>query len=331
MWDTGQQEWDQIRSWSQNVANFSLPAMEEMFNWAAEQKANYDKYVVPAVQSMFSDAETYASKEEEMRQRGQAIQDVKAATEAQREAQLRKLEGFGIDPSETRYQALDKQAGVASAAAEALAANQAGERTKQIGRDLRAQAVQAGQNMGAQGLQAAQLGTSIGGNTLNSVAGASAMGSQIAQGALPYMQNAQMANNQAAGIVNTDYQNELGYTQAYNAAEQQDFNNMAGAAFGVATLPWGGIGKKVMGAADGGPVAAPGGPTSDAGAIAISDGEYVIPADVVRKMGTNYFDKMIEKETGRPPPTQKQAIPLDPNSAQYQPQEMARPMAGVIK
>jgi formylmethanofuran dehydrogenase subunit C len=82
--------------------------------------------------------------------------------------------------------------------------------------------------------------------------------------------------------------------------------------------------------ADGGPVLAPGGPTDDAGAVAISDGEYVIPADVVRKLGTNHFDKLIEKETGRPPPSTKQAIPI-PTDIEQPAQAMPQQMGGIIQ
>jgi hypothetical protein len=303
--------------------------MESMFGWAQEQKDRYEQLTVPAMESLFSEAETYASKGEEDRQRAAAVQDVKAATQAQREAQLRKLESYGIDPSETRYQALDKQAGIAEAAASALAANQAGERTKQIGRDLRGQAIQAGANLGQQAVQATQVGSGTGAQALSTATGATAAGSRIAQGAIPYATGAYSGYDLGAGIVDTSYGRELQQTEINNAAQAQNFNQAMSVGQSIGQMPF---------VAEGGPVLAPGGPTDDAGAVAISDGEYVIPADVVRKLGTNHFDKMIEKETGRPPPSQKQAIPIDPNSsppAAMAWEEMAPPQvvapAGVIR
>lgn len=47
--------------------------------------------------------------------------------------------------------------------------------------------------------------------------------------------------------------------------------------------------------ADGGPVDGPGTGTSDSIPARLSDGEYVIPADVVRAKGTQFFDKLLDK------------------------------------
>ena len=123
--------------------------------------------------------------------------------------------------------------------------------------------------------------------------------------------------NTAAGIVDTSYGRDLNYAEDQRAAEA-GMGGIGGIIGGVAGSMVPGIGtalgnwagKKIEGGADGGPVTAPGGPASDGGALKISDGEYIIPADVVQKMGTNHFDKLIEKETGRPPPSTKQAIPV---------------------
>lgn len=47
--------------------------------------------------------------------------------------------------------------------------------------------------------------------------------------------------------------------------------------------------------ADGGKVGGPGGPRDDRVPAMLSNGEYVIPAHIVRKLGTDYFDAMLEK------------------------------------
>lgn len=322
MWDSGQQEMAKIGEYAQDFMGMTLPAAEEMFNWAATQRDRFNEYVMPQMQSLFTEAETYASKGEEDRQRGMAIQDVKAATEAQREAQLRKLEGYGVDVSDTRYQALDKQGAIAEGALSALAANQAGERTKQIGRDLRAQAIDVGtgflQDAQASGVNAANIGgmgSNVGTATANT-------GIALQQGALPYMGGAGGATSGAAGIVDTGYGRELDYAEDQRAAEggMGGIGDLAG--LGMSFIPGVGPAMSAMSAADGGVISvlpkyatggevqAPGDGNDDAGAIRISDGEYVIPADVVMKVGSNHFDKLIEKETGRPPPSMKMALPV---------------------
>ena len=319
MWDSGQQEWGNIQQWAQSTMGMALPAMEDAFDWAREQRDNFNTYVMPQMESLFSEAETYASQAEQDRQRGAAIQDVGTAMEAQREASQRKLSSYGADPTVVAAQAMDRKAGVQQAAVQALAANQAGERTKQIGRQMRGEAIGLGTQFLQDANQSAQVGSQIGNQALSTASNANLAGSQMAQGAIPYMQGAAASNAQGAGIVDTSYGREIDYAQDQRAAESADAagwqglvsggmqmagNYMTGGAYGALT------GTGLPKAAEGGEVQAPGGPTSDSGAIAISDGEYVVPADVVRKLGTNHFDKMIEKETGRPPPVTKQALPI---------------------
>lgn len=302
MHDIGMQEWGKLQDWSQQYMGQAMPAMEDTFQWAAEQRERFNEYVMPQMESLFKEAETYASQAEQDRQRGAAIQDVKSATEAQRASQLRKLEGYGVDPSDTRYAALDKQAGVAEAAMSALAANQAGERTKEIGRGLRADAINVGTGFLQDANQNVQIAGNLGQGALGAAAGATATGANVGNAAGQYWGMAQNQNADAAGIIDTSYGRELDYAADSRAASAQDFSQMM--AVGNAA------GGMIPGMAEGGPINAPGGPTDDLGAIQISDGEYVIPADVVMKLGTNHFDKMIEKEVGRPPPSVKQAIPV---------------------
>lgn len=326
MWATGKQEWGKLQDWSQSVMGASLPAMEESFQWARDQRDRYEQYVVPQMQSLFSEAELYASKGEEDRQRGAAIQDVKSASEATRAAHERKLKGYGIDPSDLRHQSLDAQAGVAEAAMSAFAANQAGERTKQVGRDLRNQAINVGSTFLNDASAANAMGANVGTGALGTASNAAVSGSQASQGAMPYMGGAMSGVDLGAGIVDTSYGRQLDKNAADNAAAAQNFDEAVAIGKGVGHL---------AAVAEGGAIAGPGGPTDDAGAVAISDGEYVIPADVVRKMGTNHFDKMIEKETGRAPPGTKQAIPLDPNDGALRPPAAGTPMgmahAGVLR
>ena len=259
MWETGQEEWGRLQEWSQSYMGAALPAMEEAFGWAAEQRDRFDEYVIPQMQSLFSEAETYASKEEEMRQRASAVQDVKSATEAQREAQLRRLESYGIDPSETRYQALDKQAAVAEGAAAALAANQAGERTKEIGRTLGSEAIDVGSRFLDDANINTQLGSQVGGQALSGASTATAAGTAAAQGAIPYAAGSRQALDTGAGIVDTSYGRQIDYADARNRASQQDFNMYSG--IGAGLMAWNPIGKHFTPTgskgAEGGPVSAP--------------------------------------------------------------------------
>lgn len=53
--------------------------------------------------------------------------------------------------------------------------------------------------------------------------------------------------------------------------------------------------KKKKGYQGGGEVMGPGGPTDDVVPANLSNGEYVIPADVVHLLGTAFFDKIVQQ------------------------------------
>lgn len=328
IYQSGQQEWDQIRNWGQGFMSQVMPAMEDMFSWANEAKQRYENLTMPQIESLFKEADTYASKAEEDRQRAAAVQDVSNAMEAQRAAHERRLRTYGaLDPSEKADKALDRQGGISQAAASALAANQAGERTKEVARNLRGQAIGVGQGFAQQYAQGTQQAAGLGAGGIGTYAGAAQTGMGLQGMALPFMQGAYQGYDLGAGIVDTAYGRELQRTELNNAAQAQNFSQ-------AMAIGQGG-GNMIPMAAEGGPVLGPGGPFDDAGAIAISDGEYVVPADVVRKLGTNYFDKMIEKETGRPPPSVKEAIPIAQRqraaAPQAQPSLPSQPNAGVLR
>lgn len=327
IYESGLQEWNQIRSWGQGFMEQVMPAMEDMFSWAHEAQQRYENLTMPQIKSLFAEADQYASKEQEMADRAKAQQDVGNAVEAQKAAHARKLRAWGSDPSELADSSLDRQGGISQAAAQALAGNQAGERTKEVGRQLRNQAIGVGQTFGQQYQTGIQQASGLGAQGIGTYAGAAQTGIGLRGQALPFMQGAYQGYDLGAGIVDTAYGRELQRTELNNAAQAQNFSQ----AMAIGNS----VGNMIPMAAEGGPVLGPGGPFDDAGAIAISDGEYVVPADVVRKLGTNYFDKMIEKETGRPPPSVKEAIPI----AQQKQAAMAQspmslppqPNAGVLR
>lgn len=59
-------------------------------------------------------------------------------------------------------------------------------------------------------------------------------------------------------------------------------------------VPPRGVGATGLGFADGGPIVGPGGPRDDNLLIAASNGEVIVPADVVRAKGTEFFEKLKE-------------------------------------
>jgi hypothetical protein len=110
----------------------------------------------------------------------------------------------------------------------------------------------------------------------------------VNQGAMipsQYYGNAVNANNAAAGNLNMGFQNQFANYQA-QSMQSAAILNAAGAYYGRAD---GGNMRS------GGAVRGPGTGISDSIPAMLSNGEYVIPKDVVERKGVEFFDKLLEK------------------------------------
>jgi len=96
-----------------------------------------------------------------------------------------------------------------------------------------------------------------------------------------------------ANAMGSQYNAELG---GYNA-KQEGMSSLlgAGATVAAAFMADGGEVGIPTGYEGGGQVSGPGGPKDDAIPAQLSDGEYVIPADVMKRKGTEFFDKLVNK------------------------------------
>lgn len=147
---------------------------------------------------------------------GQAVGDISMSTEAARESELRRLESYGIDPSQTRSAALDSRIQAQNAVAKAAAANQARQGVEQEGLQYGANAVQIGN-------QSAQLGGQMSGAAAQQGGMAAAI---AAQPGAQYLQGLGNLGNYQQGI-----------TQLQQAAGQTGYNMAQGAGqFGMTGL-----------------------------------------------------------------------------------------------
>lgn len=281
------------------VLDVQLPAMEDQFANAREDRERYETQFRPLEDQFIQDAQEYASPERMAEERGKAIATVGQQFDATRRNALQRLESYGVDPSQTRNAALDLGVRVAEASAKAGAATAAGNRVEDVGRALRSDAVNLGRGSlsnvaSSYGQSVAAGGAAVGG--ANQTTGTSSSALQGAQG---YFSGALSGYGQSANITNMGFQNEMA---GWNAKQQQQ----AGLLQGV-----GSIAGMAMGIADGGHIQTQALPFDDDGHVdtglgdgsgiddtvpaRISDGEYVIPADVVRQKGVEFFDKLVER------------------------------------
>ena len=161
--------------------------VNQMVGDSKQQSANaqtlFDQYqqnTLPMMQNFSQQAQGWNSPARATQQAGAAMADVSNQMNAQREASLQQLEGFGVDPSQTRYAALDLGTRVQQAAATAATGTQSREQTEQQGLALEGQAINMGQGLpnqststyggaassGSSGVNAANTSMSTGANIM---------------------------------------------------------------------------------------------------------------------------------------------------------------------
>lgn len=294
------------------VLAVQLPAMRDQFENARSDRQRWETMFKPLEDQFVQEAKDYDSPERREQQRGMAIADVNTQFDAARRNSLSRLESYGVDPSQTRNAALDIGVRTQQAAAQAGAATRSDLGVEERGRALRGQAIQLGRGVvggvGAQYAGAVGAGAAgVGGSATTTGAGIGAL-----QSGLPFSSQALQGYGQGANILSQGYGNEL---TGWDMQQQQLAGNLQAIGTGVGMA----AGIKDGGYIDGGraidpnviegqfedvtdKVEGPGTGTSDEIPALLSNGEYVIPADVVRAKGEEFFDRLLEQYHDGPAP-----------------------------
>lgn len=316
---------------SEKAADYSFQLGKEQLAWAKEQYANdsqivervvnaalerqqlndeaalsdrerYEKRFQPLEDQLIRDAKDFASPERQELEAGRAAATVAENFDAQRRAAAQNLEAYGVDPTSTRFAALDMGSRVAQAAAQAGASNQARTQTEMMGRAMRSEAINVGR--GYPGQIAGTYGTALqsgaaGANTAlaGTASGASTMGTGT-----QWTGMGMSGLGQAGNLMNMGYNNQLNAAQ-FNAQQSSGIGALLGAGLGAIGQA-GGLaaffedGGAVPDVTSGGNVPMEASPSRGA---AIDDvdaklnaGEFVVPKDVVSWKGEEFFQKLIE-------------------------------------
>lgn len=298
------------------VLEVQLPAMRDQFENARADRSRWEDIFRPMEDEFARYAQEYDTPERREQERAKAISDVSTQFDASRQNALQRLESYGVDPSQTRNSAMDIGVRTAQAAASVGAATGADRYIEQRGEALRGQAIQLGRGVvgGVGGQYAGAVGagaTAIGGANQTTATGSNAINSTMGWG-----NQALGGFGQGANIQSQGFGNEMqGYNAGVNqtAGMLQGIGGIAGMAMGI--KHGGAIVKYAHGGAAIDPnviegeftditaqVDGPGGPMDDEVPAMLSDGEYVIPADVVRAKGEEFFDRLLEQYHSGPAP-----------------------------
>jgi hypothetical protein len=183
-----------------------------------QQRDRYNKYGIPAEDRYYKMANEYSSADEEQKQAGLAIGDVRAANAGAASTMNRQLASLGIDPTSPAAIAARNDNLVMGAAAEAGAANRARQAAKTLGMQISADAANFGRGGTSQVLG---FGGAASGNT---------------QGALGAASTGLAGANSSAGVVQSGYglglkgyaQNLDAFTSRANAQTQANAQSAAG-------------------------------------------------------------------------------------------------------
>ena len=312
--DLQQQQFDWAKSQyaadkvtSDKVSASAVANMDQSTAAAKASQDRYDNVEVPLQDQYIKEAQDYNSPGRTDANMGAAQGAVATQFDAARTAAQQSLESYGINPSATRFAALDIGTRTQQAAAEAAAGTTAARTTEATGRELLGNAINMGAGLSTQAESQlagsnASGGAATGANLNQTASGANTMGtsaqySGIASGAI---------GNAMTGMNDQSTAN----TNTFNA--NQNASSGWGQALGLAA----GIGAKVaFHLKDGGAIPVSASPSK--GAVPddinakLSGGEFVMPSDTVRWIGEKALYGMIDKaNTDRVAPKGKQgAIP----------------------
>ena len=307
---------------SQRVIDAALTRQATNDAAAAADRQRYERLYQPLENQLISDATSMGSAERQRFEMGKAQSNVAQQFEASRRAATQNLESYGVDPSSTRFAALDAGSRIAQAAAEAAAGNQAQAQTEAQGRALRSEAINVGRGYPGQVAQTYGTALQSGNAGLNSALATTASGANTMGTNTQYMGIGSGAIGQAGNLMNQGYQNQLG---AFNANQQASsgIGGILGAGLGFLASP---TGAAMLGLAEGGEVTNGGNvphAASPSGGRAIDDvparltaGEFVVPKDVLSWKGEEFFQNLIKKSRDAKPQAPAQPkYAIAPNEA----------------
>lgn len=282
---------------SDQVVGKLVASMDQQQQWSEEDRERYKSVYQPLEDQLVEDAESFNTPQRQQMEAQRDMASVTTQFDAARENAQRELEGFGIDPSSTRYAALDIGTRQAEAAAKAGAANNAVARIDAQGRAMRSEAINIGRGYPGQAAAAAAGANAAGTGAVGTGLGTTASGAST-MGTGPQWQGAGMgAIGQAGNLMNMGYNNQLaGFNAGQNASS--GWGSVLGLAGSFFMDDGGDVSMEAI-PTGGGPVPMSASPSQG---IAVDDvpaqlsvGEFVIPKDVKEWLGEKHFHQLIEK------------------------------------
>lgn len=207
---------------------------------SAQQEQQFYNTTYQPIESQFAQqAQNYNSPTQASQNAGEAMGDVASTFDQGRTAALSNLESYGIDPSQTRYSALDLGTRISQAAATAGADTQSRLNTQATGLGLEGEAINIGRGYPSAVAQSYNTATNSGSSGINTANQTNSTGSAGLATGSGIMGAGVTAGNGAIGALNTGFQNNLAGAN-FNAQQSAGFSsgvgNLVGGALGAAMM-----------------------------------------------------------------------------------------------
>lgn len=270
-----------------------LSDMDYNSSIAKQDREFYEQHFQPLEEDLAREAASYDTQERREKEMGSAQSAVAQQFSAQRENAQRELEAYGIDPSSTRYAALDVGMRAAEAAAAAAAGTGASNRVEDTARALRSEAINVGRGYPGQVAQSYQTASQQGGGAAGITGQGTQIGGQTMGTAPQYMGLGNQAVGTWGNTLNMGYQNQLDAWKA-NQQASSGIGGILGLISGF-RFEDGGAVPPVEGGAIPEEMSPSGGEQVDDIPARLNAGEFVIPDDAVSWYGEKHFYSLIQK------------------------------------
>jgi hypothetical protein len=192
---------------------------------AAKDRQRYEQIYQPVEDQFVKQATTWNSPARADQNAGAAMGDVATAMEASRKNSQAQLESYGIDPSQTRYGALDLSTRIAQASSQAAAGTQSRLNTEATGLSLEGEAINIGKGYPGQVAQSYAGATSAGSAGITAGLNTSSVYGNLEGTGTSWGALANSSNSTGTTALNTGFGNAM---SAYNANTAATANQAKG-------------------------------------------------------------------------------------------------------
>jgi hypothetical protein len=289
----------------QRLLDIQADMAQRESEFSQEARERYETTVLPQLGVLRDEAERLRSPEYVEGRVTQAQAGVQEAIDAQARTAEARLASYGVDPGQMRNAAVQNAIALQGGAAQAAAGMGAREQAEATGREALMTSIKAGMadvglatgagqlalsaaNQGQGELAGAARGANVyGQNMASGMATQGAMGTAMMGSPTQWMSGSAGSLSGARGTLSQGFADTMtSYKQT--AANYAGFGQALGklAGFGLGFMNKGGKIPNDPEDPDG---------RKDRFAIAVAGGEHVIPTSVTRRLGSEYFDKLIAK------------------------------------